>query len=52
MKLLGRRELLAYMLVATLCWGFAAGKVAPDTFTQLVGMVIAFYFGARKEERR
>jgi hypothetical protein len=49
-KILGRRELMAYTLVFTSCAGFLLGKIPSDAFVTMVSSVLAFYFGMRKTE--
>ena len=51
MKLLGRREIMAYGFTATTCIGFMLGKISAEQFTPLVSAVIAFYFGMRSKEK-
>jgi hypothetical protein len=50
-KLLGRRELIAYCVTAVFCAGFLMGKIPADDFSKVMLMIISFYFGMRAGER-
>lgn len=51
-KLLGRRELLAYAIVFTGCYGFIAGMISGDKFVDMVMLVLGYYFMARASEKK
>ena len=46
------RPLVTLMLVGVFCYGFIAGKIAPDTFGAVVISVTSFWFGQRSAEAR
>jgi hypothetical protein len=50
MKLLGRREIMAYAFAFTDCALALLGKISAETFGLQVGVILAFYFGMRKGE--
>ena len=46
-RLMGRRELIAYMVIGGFVVGFFIGKIQANEFVQVVAAIIAFYFGQR-----
>lgn len=47
LKVLGRRELMALILIISACIGFFMGLIPGETFIALPLSVSAFYFGQR-----
>jgi hypothetical protein len=41
------RALLALMLVAVTCWGFATDRITGEAFMAVAASVVAFYFGTK-----
>ena len=49
--LFGRRTLMAYAFTAATVIGFGYGLIDPDKFSEMVMMILAFYFMTRKDEQ-
>lgn len=47
----GVTSLVTLILVPVFAWGFLSGKIDHQVFTQTVGMVLAFWFGAATSAR-
>jgi len=50
-RLLGRRTIMAYIFTVATVIGFGYGMINPDKFSEMVMMILAFYFMTRKEEQ-
>ena len=46
-RLMGRRELVLYIVSLTLAAGFILGKVSENNFMAIATLVVGFYFGQR-----
>jgi hypothetical protein len=49
-KILGRRELIAYAFTVTTCYLAITGTIGGTEFLTLMGTIIGFYFGRRSAE--
>lgn len=46
-KIMGRREIIAYVVIAGFVGGFFLGRIQSNEFVPVVASIIAFYFGQR-----
>ena len=46
-KILGRREILAYIALLTYAWLSIAGKIDPKDVTSITILILGFYFVRR-----
>lgn len=46
-RLMGRREIIAYLVIGGFVIGFFLGKIQSNEFVPVVAAIISFYFGQR-----
>lgn len=50
--LFGRRTLMAYAFTGATVYGFLAGLIDPQKFTEMVMLILAYYFMTRNENEQ
>ena len=50
--LFGRRTLMAYAFTGATVYGFITGLIDPQKFSEMVMLILAYYFMTRKEDEQ